>query len=62
MNGEDQKENTTFTGKDIISDEIFSKNDMTGIKVGIPKEYFEEGLDADVREKIEAAIEKCKEL
>ena len=62
MNGEDVKENTTFTGKDIISDEIFEKKDMTGLKVGIPKEYFEEGLDSDVKSQIEAAIEKCREL
>jgi aspartyl-tRNA(Asn)/glutamyl-tRNA(Gln) amidotransferase subunit A len=33
MNGEDIKENTTFKGKDIISDEVFSKTDMSGIKV-----------------------------
>lgn len=62
MNGEDVKENTTFTGKDIISDEIFEKKDMTGLKVGIPKEYFEEGLDSDVKSQIEAAIEKCRDL
>lgn len=62
MNGEDSKENTTFTGKDIIWDDIFSKNDMKGIKVGIPKQYFEEWLDADVKQKIEEAIEKCREL
>ncbi|MGB2111232.1 MAG: amidase family protein [Patescibacteria group bacterium] len=62
MNGEDVKENTTFTGKDIISDEIFEKKDMTGLKIGIPKEYFEEGLDNDVKSQIEAAIEKCRSL
>jgi len=62
MNGEDPKENTTFTGKDIICEDVFSKNDMTGIKVGIPKQYFEDGLDADVKEKIEEAIQKCRDL
>lgn len=61
-NGEDVKENTTFKGKDTISDDVFNKTDMSGIKVWVPKEYFEEGLDADVREKIEASIEKCREL
>lgn len=62
MNGEDVKENTTFKWKDTISDDVFNKTDMSWIKVWVPKEYFEEGLDADVREKIEASIEKCKEL
>lgn len=62
MNGEDVKENTTFTGKDSISDEIFEKKDMTGLKIGIPKEYFEEGLDENVKTQIVASIEKCREL
>lgn len=62
MSGEDIKENTTFKGKDIISDETFDKKDMSGIKVWVPKEYFEEGLDSNVREKIKASIQKCKDL
>lgn len=62
MNGEDALENTTYKGKDIIDSTIFDKKDMSGIKVWVPKEYFEEGLDTDVREKIEASIEKCREL
>ncbi len=62
MNGKDIKENTTFKGKDTIIQDIFDKKDMSGIKVWVPKEYFEEGLDNDVREKIEASIEKCREL
>ena len=62
MSGEDIKENTTFKGKDVISDEIFDKKDMSGIKVWVPREYFEEGLDSDVREKIEASIQKCRDL
>lgn len=32
------------------------------MKIGVPKEYFEEGLDAGVKKQIEAAIEKMKEL
>jgi len=62
MNGEDIKENTTFKWKDTISNDVFSKKDMSGIKVWVPKEYFEDGLDDDVRVQIEAAIKKCKDL
>ena len=58
MNGEDIKENTTFKWKDTISNDVFSKKDMSGIKVWVPKEYFEDGLDDDVRVQIEAAIKK----
>ncbi len=41
---------TTFTG------------DIKGLKVGIPKEYFEEGLDASVKKIINDAIKKLEEL
>jgi aspartyl-tRNA(Asn)/glutamyl-tRNA(Gln) amidotransferase subunit A len=62
MNGEDPLENTTYKWKDTLDKTIFDKKDMSGIKVWVPKEYFEEGLDADVREKIVASIEKCRSL
>ncbi|ATX82436.1 aspartyl/glutamyl-tRNA(Asn/Gln) amidotransferase subunit A [Mariprofundus ferrinatatus] len=38
------------------------KTDMKGIKIGKPKEYFIDGMDADVRASIEAALAKCEEL
>jgi len=38
------------------------KNDIKGIKVGIPKEYFVEGLDPEVETVIKDAINKFKEL
>ncbi len=41
---------TTFTG------------DIKGLKVGIPKEYFEEGLDSSVKKIINDAIKKLEEL
>jgi aspartyl-tRNA(Asn)/glutamyl-tRNA(Gln) amidotransferase subunit A len=33
---------------------------VTGLKIGIPKEYFAEGLDADVRAAVETGIDKLK--
>jgi len=38
------------------------KSDMTGIKIGIPKEFFAEGLDDDVKETILKSIEEFKRL
>ncbi|MDF1850314.1 MAG: Asp-tRNA(Asn)/Glu-tRNA(Gln) amidotransferase subunit GatA [Verrucomicrobiales bacterium] len=32
------------------------KKDVAGLKIGLPKEYFAEGLDRQVREKVETAI------
>ncbi|MDD4980554.1 MAG: Asp-tRNA(Asn)/Glu-tRNA(Gln) amidotransferase subunit GatA [Candidatus Omnitrophica bacterium] len=37
-------------------------NDIKGIKVGIPKEYFIEGMDKEVRVIVEEAIDKLKDL
>ena len=35
---------------------------VKGLRIGIPKEYFAEGMDAEVRKKIEAGIEVLKKL
>ncbi|HUJ40758.1 MAG TPA: Asp-tRNA(Asn)/Glu-tRNA(Gln) amidotransferase subunit GatA [Candidatus Acidoferrales bacterium] len=35
---------------------------VRGLRLGIPREYFAEGLDAAVREKVEAAISRLKDL
>jgi len=37
-------------------------NDVKGIKVGIPKEYFVEGLDPEVKSSLQEAIETLKKL
>jgi len=36
--------------------------DMKGLKIGKPREYFVDGMDADVREAVEAALARCAEL
>ncbi|HKP10809.1 MAG TPA: Asp-tRNA(Asn)/Glu-tRNA(Gln) amidotransferase subunit GatA [Blastocatellia bacterium] len=35
---------------------------VSGLRVGVPREYYGEGLDAEVGSRVEAAIEKLKEL
>ena len=37
-------------------------NDVKGIKIGIPKEFFGEGVNEEVKVALEAAIEKYKQL
>jgi aspartyl-tRNA(Asn)/glutamyl-tRNA(Gln) amidotransferase subunit A len=37
-------------------------NDVKGLKIGVPKEYFAEGLDPEVAEAMKAAIAKYEEL
>ena len=36
-------------------------SDLEGVKVGIPKEYFTEGIDPDVEESVRNAIEVLQE-
>ena len=62
MNGHDIKENTSLETKDIIDPSIWDRKDLKWVKVWIPKEYFEEWLDAWVKTTILTAIEKLKEL
>ena len=38
------------------------KNDVKGLKIGVPKEYFGEGINQEVKEALQKAIEKYKEL
>lgn len=61
-NWEDPKENTTLAWKDIINPKIWETKNLKWVKLWIPKEYFEEWLDKEVKQKIEGAIEKMKEL
>jgi len=38
------------------------KADMKGLRIGVPKEYFVEGMDSDVRASVEAALKQCEAL
>ena len=38
------------------------KNDVKGLKIGVPKEFFGEGLNQEVKETLEKAIQEYKEM
>ena len=38
------------------------EQDLDGLVIGLPKEFFDEGLDAEVRASMEAAVEEYKKL
>ncbi|MDD2823073.1 MAG: Asp-tRNA(Asn)/Glu-tRNA(Gln) amidotransferase subunit GatA [Candidatus Daviesbacteria bacterium] len=44
------------------SKDLKLKNDLNGLKVGVPKEYFGKGLDSGVEKVIKEAISKLEEL
>lgn len=62
MNGEDTLESSSLPGKDEVNSKIWETSDLAGVKIGIPKEYFGEGLDSGVKEQIENTIEVMKSL
>jgi aspartyl-tRNA(Asn)/glutamyl-tRNA(Gln) amidotransferase subunit A len=62
MNWQDEKDMTSIQEKDNISEEVFSKEDLKWKKIWVPKEYFEEGLEENVKIEIQNAIKKMEEL
>jgi aspartyl-tRNA(Asn)/glutamyl-tRNA(Gln) amidotransferase subunit A len=60
--GHDTKDATSLTEDVKIDANIWEKKDLKWVKVGIPKEYFIDGIDAWVRKTIDEAIEKLREL
>ncbi|MFK5922290.1 MAG: Asp-tRNA(Asn)/Glu-tRNA(Gln) amidotransferase subunit GatA [Verrucomicrobiota bacterium] len=49
--------------KDALPDySSFVGQDIKGLKIGLPKEYFAEGLDAEVKNTVEAAIAQLESL
>ncbi|MBN8710390.1 MAG: aspartyl/glutamyl-tRNA amidotransferase subunit A [Verrucomicrobia bacterium 61-8] len=50
------------TSLDLPTEDFTSQlgRDLKGVKLGIPKEYFVDGMDARVRSKVEEAIRQCE--
>jgi len=61
MAGLDEKDSTSID--EPVPDYSANLNqDVKGLKVGLPKEYFADGLDAEVAKRIDGAIEEYKKL
>ena len=59
MSGFDEKDSTSVDKP--VDDLLTGLGDsIKGLRVGIPKEFFSEGLDVDIREKVEAALDALK--
>ncbi len=59
--GHDEKDSTSYD----IEKKDYTKSlekDIKGLKIGVPKEFFGEGINKEVKEKLEEAIEKYKEM
>ncbi len=59
--GHDERDTTSYN----IPKKDYTKaltGDIKGLKIGIPKEYFGEGINKEVKEKLEEAIETYKKM
>ena len=59
--GHDKKD-TTSVNREKIDYTKCLKNDVKGLKIGVPKEFFGEGINSEVKETLQKSIEKYKEL
>jgi aspartyl-tRNA(Asn)/glutamyl-tRNA(Gln) amidotransferase subunit A len=59
--GKDPHDSTSL---ELPSEDFTSQlgRDLKGVKIGIPREYFVDGMDKRVREKVETAIRQCEHL
>ncbi|MDX2081547.1 MAG: Asp-tRNA(Asn)/Glu-tRNA(Gln) amidotransferase subunit GatA [Terrimicrobiaceae bacterium] len=59
--GRDRRDSTSL---DLPPEDFTAQlgRDLKGVRLGIPKEYFVDGMDPRVRAKVEAAIQTCKDL
>ena len=60
IRGLDPKDSTTVQADEPANN--WKKGTLKGMKLGIPKEYFAEGLDKEVEKVVRAAVKKCEEL
>ena len=59
--GHDEKD-TTSSNREKIDYTKCLKNDVKGLKIGVPKEFFGEGINPEVKEELQKAIDTYKEL
>ena len=61
MSGFDQRDSTSVE-KEVPNYTANLNDDIKGLKIGVPKEFFDAGLDAEVAKNIEAALNEYKKL
>ena len=61
ITGHDGKDSTS-ENREKVDYTLSLKNDVKGMKIGVPKEFFGEGINEEVKAKLQEAIEKYKEL
>lgn len=62
ISGKDEKDGTSMNGTPFTMDEITNTKDLKGRKIGIPSDYFGEGIDEEVAKSVMNAAETLKVL
>lgn len=62
ISGKDEKDATSMEGNAFSLDDIKNATDLKGKKVGIPSDYFGEGINEEVAKSVMAAAETLKSL
>jgi len=60
ISGKDDYDSTSI--EVLKEDKEYTENDLKGMNIGVPKEYFIEGIDKEVKEKVDGFVLKLKEL
>ena len=70
--GHDEKDSTSIkleevsafaeAGKPSFAKNLTDNHSLAGMKLGLPKEYFVDGMDPEVEKAVRAAVEHCKSL
>ncbi len=61
MAGHDERDSTSID-RPVPDYRLACTGDMTGMKLGVARDFFGEGMDGETRRLVEAAIETCREL
>lgn len=61
ITGHDEKDSTSEK-REKVDYTLALKNDVKGMKIGVPKEFFGEGINEEVKQSLQEAIEKYKEM
>jgi len=61
ITGHDEKDTTSEIREKVDYTKCL-KNDVKGLKIGVPKEFFGEGINEEVKQKLQETIEKYKEM
>lgn len=62
--GYDEKDSTSIHNDQVsnINDQLNTKYQLSNIKIGVPREYFAEGLDPEVNNRITQGVERFKKM